>query len=107
MAERVSPEQREAEPYRWCVHCDADCQGVDEIRHATWCPQITGVYPVVVEDRCRYCHQAFAEPRIDPYACCECDAPFERGDSYMHMPTDQDDVFLVVCIGCASRVGAS
>lgn len=40
----------------------------------------------------------------DPYAhgmvCMDCGTPFAVGDSYAHRQTE-DDVFEVVCIGCA------
>lgn len=95
------------DPFRYCVYCGADCyvewydggapEYADEIAHEPDCATVIGLYPVT--------------PAVlgmrgpdDPYAhgmvCMDCGVEFKVGDVYAHRPTDQRDVFEVVCVGC-------
>lgn len=84
------------EPYRWCIYCGADCED-EEAVHANDCPSNTGLYPVTPQEL------GMRGPR-DPYAygmrCMDCGSEFKLGDLYAHRPTEQTDVFEVVCVGC-------
>lgn len=103
----MSDIDREAEPFRWCVYCDADCE-VEEPEHAATCPSSTGVFPVREQDvLCRGCKQTYLGMR-----CSECDAEFQVGDHYTHRrigeasslaSDDECPVYDLVCLGCAAR----
>lgn len=84
--------------FRWCVHCGADCwPDKDDQEHASDCPVTTGLWPVTMAEL------GMRGPD-DPYAhgmvCMDCNTPFELGDVYALRPTDEGDVFEIVCVGC-------
>ena len=83
--------------FRYCVYCKADCYE-DESEHGPECPQTTGLWPVAESDL------GIRGPN-DPYAhgmiCMDCSSEFSVGDFCVHRPTDEPDVFEVVCTGCA------
>ena len=74
---------------RWCVWCGADCWPDPEYQdHDADCPQTTGLYPVTADDL------------VDGMLCAECRTPFRLGDLYARQLTDDEDVFVIVCVGC-------
>lgn len=104
---KADQSDREREPFRWCVFCDADCE-VDEPDHADDCPSTTGVYPVREQDvLCPGCKQTHMGMR-----CVECEAEFEVGDHYTHRHVGdgtmapglpEAPIYEVICIGCAAN----
>lgn len=95
----VTAEMREEEPWRWCVYCDADCE-VDEPEHATDCPSETGLYPVEQRDvpagACEKCGHYNQVGML----CAECNCELKVGEFYALQSTDDDDIRVVVCVGC-------
>ncbi|MDQ8043860.1 MAG: hypothetical protein REI11_04605 [Patulibacter sp.] len=107
-------EDREREPFRWCVYCGADCQpdaGGAVERHAADCPSNTGVFDVRPSDlgpECPHCGE-----RPGGFACTRCAVPLGIGDRYMRAELEPADPSLpgvagasiseVVCIGCATH----
>lgn len=105
----------EDDPFRFCVHCGADCYDPDS-EHAAACPQATGVYTVTAKETqpCPHC----GKPTM--VACCyDCGCELLPGASYMRVPWEDDmapalpgtpppmSVSTVVCVGCAAhRQGA-
>jgi hypothetical protein len=102
---KPTSEDREREPFRWCVFCDADCD-VDEADHADDCPSSTGIYPVEVHKHCETCS-------CDGTTfCCDCGAELRVGDFYMHREIEAEGplpglagaaVYEVICIGCKAK----
>lgn len=84
-----------ADPFRYCVYCEADCYA-DEPEHDAECPSNTGLYPVTTETL------GMRGPD-DPYAfgarCMDCGVEFKLGDTYTHREV-ADDVREMVCVGC-------
>lgn len=69
------------DPYRRCVHCQADCY-VDDPAHAGDCPQTTGLFPAELGHCCTRCHT-----ELDVYVC---------------LPIADTDLLEVCCVGCAA-----
>lgn len=103
-------EDREREPFRWCVYCDADCD-LPEPPHEDDCPQVTGIYPVRDEDcgpPCAHC----GKRSFDVPTCSTCGTALEVGDRYMLRELDPGDPLLpgvegasvseLICVGCAA-----
>lgn len=110
-------------PYRWCVHCGADCEpGEEDQEHAAYCPFSTGVWPVEADHALEVARWVRWESDDAPGdvkaaadqvllrepVCAECSEPFRPGDSYM-LRNDETGhienrpfVGVMVCIGCAS-----
>src|SRR5689334_6695184 len=82
MAEKVTQEMRDEEPYRWCVYCDADCD-VDEPEHTAECPSSTRVYHVRYEADSPPCEKC-GHRRSPAIRCSECGCVLELGDPYTH-----------------------
>ena len=98
---------REAEPFRWCVYCDADCY-MPEPEHAEGCPSSTGVFPVREDDvLCHGCKKTYLGMR-----CSDCETEFKVGEHYTHrqvgeapslMGGEDCPVYELVCLGCAAQ----
>ena len=90
------PDADGRDPWRWCVYCGCDCYE-DEPDHLADCAALTGLFPVTPREL------GMRGPR-DPYAhgmrCMGCGEPFALGDVAARRPTDQPDVFEIVCVGC-------
>lgn len=88
---------RPSAPFRYCIHCSVDCEEY-EPEHGPECPQTTGLWPVTEQEL------GMRGPN-DPYAhgmrCMDCGDEFALGDFYAHRRIE-DDVFEVVCVGCAA-----
>jgi hypothetical protein len=99
-------EDREREPFRWCVYCDADCE-TDEPEHGPSCPSSTGIYPVEVHKHCETCSCDGS------FLCSSCDTELQVGDFYMHREIEPGDpllpgaagaaVYEVICMGCKAH----
>lgn len=108
----MSEIDREAEPFRWCVYCDADCD-VDEPEHAAACPSTTGVYPVEREgpDK-RPCEHCGKLPNVG-FRCSDCDCLLGLGDHYTHRRIGdmsspltggvEYPCYELICLGCAAQ----
>lgn len=70
---------------------------LDDFEHGPECPSTTGLWPVTAAD-------LGERGPNDPYAhgmiCMDCEVAFKVGDLYALRPTDDDDVFEIVCVGC-------
>ena len=86
------------DPFRYCVHCNADCYD-DDPEHAEDCPASTGVWPVREKDLlpCSNC----GHPHNQMF-CMDCREELKAGDRYMHRQVD-DDVYEIICVGCAAK----
>lgn len=102
----VTPEMREAEPFRWCIYCDADCEASSP-EHAEDCPLTTGLFPVTEQDMTPRCPQCGYTAGM---ACAACLRRLALGDSYVlrdvsdgqvRVPTD-GSVNEPVCVGCGA-----
>jgi len=84
------------EVFRYCIYCGTDCHE-DDPEHGPDCPYTTGLWPVTEKTL------GIRGPD-DPYAhgmrCMDCGEEFKVGDVYAHRPTEEGDVFEIVCIGC-------
>lgn len=106
-----------ADPFRYCVHCAADCYA-DEPEHAADCPSSTGIYPFTEKDmECPYCKRELGEEHR--MVCGECEQPFQVGDHYTHRWLDEETpagsppraaqgmadapIGEVICLGCAAK----
>lgn len=63
------------DPYRYCIHCQADCDpDYGNQGHTMECPALTGIFPVDFEGRCLHCGYLFQPTdyyvRIDDELCC-------------------------------------
>lgn len=106
------------DPYRFCVYCRADFKPDDveipgfQPEHASDCPFVTGVYPVLERDlgpKCVHCGRG----AFGGMQCMDCDQPLELGDHYMYRTVDEGDpslppmegapVYEVICVGCAAK----
>lgn len=74
--------------YDVCVYCFAPGCETKTAVHALTCPEMTGLYPVDADDIQR------------GMVCAECGCEFKQGDVYAHLRTGDDEVFIVVCVGC-------
>jgi hypothetical protein len=104
---RPTDEDREREPFRWCVFCDADCHE-DDPEHADDCPSITGIFPVRLHKHCDSC------TCNGTIRCMDCGAELKVGDFYMHREIEGTDfmavspfagaaVSEVICMGCKAH----
>lgn len=104
---KPTTEDREREPFRWCIFCDADCDFGELVEHAPECPSSTGIYPVRVHKHCETCSCDGA------IQCMDCGAELVVGDFYMHRTIVDADPLLpgaagasvreVICIGCKAK----
>lgn len=78
------------DPYRFCIWCGVDCY-VEDPPHAPSCPQATGLYPVRAADL-----------KPNGMRCIDCSTPFEIGEYYIQRPTDTEDVYEIICVGCGA-----
>jgi hypothetical protein len=100
-----TPAERDAEPFRWCVHCDVDCDADEP--HREDCPSVTGIWPVTAEPHCATCSCDHG------IRCGACGAVLAVGDVFMHREVEAADpslpglggapVHLAVCVGCAAH----
>ena len=103
---KPTAEDREREPGRWCVYCDADCEA-DEPEHAETCPSTTGLWPVEPHKHCETC------TCDGSMRCAECHTLLKVGDFYMHREIEPADpllpglegasIQLVICVGCKAH----
>lgn len=98
---------KEADPFRYCRWCDADC-AEDETQHTADCPSSTGVFPVEYEachPPCQHCGK-----RPDPsIRCSECECVLGLGDYYTHRQVGDyvgTPTYEPVCLGCAALEAA-
>jgi hypothetical protein len=103
---KVTQEMREAEPFRWCIYCDADCEQSSP-EHADDCSSVTGLYPVIEQDmtpRCPKCGYTAG------MSCSQCGHDFSLGEFYVlrdlttgevTLPTE-NSVSEPVCVGCGA-----
>lgn len=88
------------DPFRYCVHCGADCYE-DDPEHAADCPQSTGVYEVQLEANNKPCECCgyYDDP---PMLCSECEEPLYLGDHYTHRQIESD-IYEPICLSCAAH----
>jgi hypothetical protein len=96
------------DPYRWCIHCRADCYENNAV-HSADCPSTTGVFPITKKDAttCRHCGAS----EVDT-SCHTCGAQFVVGDHYVlvngevpsGVPGIEGAYFAgtATCLGCAA-----
>jgi hypothetical protein len=106
-----SAEDREREPFRWCVYCDVDCD-VEKPEHTAECPTNTGLYPVRERDLGPVCEHC-GKPSLG-MSCWICGEVFVVGDFYVlvdgeakpaHQVPGIEGAFFAgvcTCVGCAA-----
>lgn len=81
-----------------CVYCGATGCEDGEAKHATDCPQETGLYPVTMRD---------VWPD-GPAVCHHCDTALWPGDHYALILIEENEDFSireVACVGCTVLAG--
>lgn len=91
-----SPDANGRDPWRWCIDCGCDCYE-DEPNHALDCGANTGLFRVTDRDLGM---RGLRDPYAHGMSCAECGAEFRLGDYCAHQRTEEDDVFVTVCVGC-------